>query len=101
MDDIAVKAEEIRLSERARQALERGQRVLITRYGHPTGALLNWEKYSLVAPLLDLIEEGAIISPEMLMTRQDIALARDLAQDDETTPAEEAMIEEMLAEQDG
>lgn len=41
MNDIAVKAEEIRLSERARQALERGQRVLITRYGRPTGALLN------------------------------------------------------------
>jgi hypothetical protein len=101
MNDIAIKAEEIRLSERARQALERGQRVLITRYGRPTGALLNWEKYSLVEPLLDLIEEGAIVSPEILITKEDIALARDLSQDDETTPAEEAMIEEMLVERDG
>jgi hypothetical protein len=37
----------------------------------------------------------------MLMTEEDIALARDLSQDDETTPAEEAMIEEMLVERDG
>lgn len=62
--------------------------------------LLSGKTDSLVEPLLDLIEEGAIVSPEMLMTKEDIALARDLSQDDETTPAEETMIEEMLDERD-
>jgi hypothetical protein len=99
--EIAIKAEDLRLPAQARDALDDGARVLITRYGKPTSALLSYEAYSLVAPLLELIEEGATLSPEMLMTKDDIALARDLASDDEPTPAEEAMIETLLEQSAG
>lgn len=98
MNDLEIKAEEIRLPERARVALEQGTRVRITRYGQPTGVLLNRDTYSLVEPLLDLIEAGAVISPEMLMTKSDIALAQDLAEDRDTTPGEQSMIDDLLAE---
>src|SRR4051794_7287554 len=97
MTEIAIKAEDLRLPVEARDALEEGARVLITRYGKPTSALLSWEAYNLVAPLLELIEEGAVVSPEMLMTKDDIALAKDLAQDDESTPAEIAVIDDLIA----
>jgi hypothetical protein len=98
MKEIAIKAEDLRLPAEARDALEGGACVLITRYGKPTSALLKFETYALVAPLLELIEAGVVVSPEMLMTKDDIALARDLADDTETTSAEEAMIEALLAE---
>lgn len=101
MTEIEVKAEDLRLPTEARCALQEGRRVLITRYGKPTSALLSYEAYRLVAPLLELIEEGANVSPEMLMTKDDIALARDLAADTETTPAEEAMIETLLEQSAG
>ena len=51
-----------------------------------------------VAPLLELIEAGAVVSPELLMTSDDIKLAQDLATDDESTEAEQAMIEQLLRE---
>ena len=98
MTEIAIKAEDLRLPTEAREALEDGACVLITRYGKPTSALLKFETYALVAPLLELIEAGVVVSPEMLMTTDDIALARDLADDTETTSAEAAMIEALLAE---
>lgn len=98
MSEIAIKAEDLRLPSEAREALDGGGRVLITRYGKPTSALLNIATYEMMAPLLDLIEEGAVVSPEMLMTKDDIALARDLADDTGTTPAEEQQIEELLAQ---
>lgn len=97
MSEIAIRAEDLRLPSQAREALNGGGRVLITRYGKPTSALLNIETYEMVAPLLELIEEGAVVSPEMLMTKDDIALARDLANDTGTMPAEEQQIEELLA----
>jgi hypothetical protein len=59
--------------------------------------VLSWEKFVLIAPLLDLIEAGTTISPEMLMTSADIELARDLATDREPTEAEDAAIARMLA----
>jgi hypothetical protein len=101
MPEIAIRAEELRLPAEAREALEDGDRVLITRYGKPMSALLSYEAYSLVAPLLELIEEGAVVSPEMLMTKDDIALARELATDTQTTPAEQAMIETLLEQSAG
>lgn len=101
MPEIAIKAEDLRLPSEAREALDDGGRVLITRYGKPTSALLSIEAYELVAPLLELIEEGAVVSPEMLMTKDDIALAHDLAHDTETTSAEEQQIEELLAQAQG
>jgi hypothetical protein len=98
MTEIAIKAEDLRLPAEARDALEGGACVLITRYGKPTSALLKFETYALVAPLLELIQAGVVISPEMLMTIDDIELARDLADDTETTSAEAAMIEGLLAQ---
>ncbi len=98
---IDITAEEIRLPERARKALERGSRLRISRYGHPSAYVLGGEQYALVAPLLDLMEEGVHVSHELLMSSEDIALARDLAEDRDTTPEEEAVIEELLAERDG
>lgn len=98
MTEIAIKAEDLRLPSDARAALEDGARVLITRYGKPTGALLSYETYTLVAPLLELIEAGAVVSPELLMTTDDIELAQDLATDDESTEAEQALIEQLLRE---
>jgi hypothetical protein len=101
MAEIAIRAEDLRLPAEARGALEDGDRVLITRYGKPTSALLSYKAYSLVAPLLELLEEGVVVSPEMLMTKDDIALARDLSSDTETTPAEQAMIETLLQQSAG
>jgi hypothetical protein len=98
---IDITAEEIRLPERARKALEHGSRVRINRYGQPSAYVLGGEQYALVAPLLDLLEEGVRVPHELLLSRADIALARDLAEDRETTPREEALIEELLAERDG
>jgi len=98
MTEIAIKAEELRLPAGAREALEDGARVLITRYGKPTSALMSYEVYVLVAPLLELIEAGAVVSPELLMTSDDIKLAQDLATDDESSEAEQAMIEQLLRE---
>ncbi len=101
MPEIAINAEHLRLPSAARDALEHGTRVLITRYGKPTGALLNWQTYNLVVPLLELLEEGVVVSPELLMTNDDIALIADLAADEQTTPAEEELIDALLAaEQD-
>ena len=99
MGEIAIKAEDMRLPVSAREALDHGDRVLITRYGQPTTALLSYESYARVAPLLELMEQGAVISPELLMSQADIALMKDLAQDTENTPAEDALIEVMLTEQ--
>jgi hypothetical protein len=98
---IDINAEEIRLPERARRALERGSRLRIRRYGHTSAYVLGGEQYALVAPLLDLMEEGVRVSHELLMSGEDLALARDLAEDRDTTPGEEAVIEELLAERDG
>lgn len=98
---IDITAEEIRLPERARKALEHGRRVCIKRYGHPTAYVLGGDQYALVAPLLDLMEAGVVVSHELLMSGEDMALARDLAEDRETTPGEEAAIAGLLAEHDG
>jgi hypothetical protein len=98
---IDITAEEVRLPERVREALANGRRVCINRYGRPTAYLLGGDQYALVAPLLDLIDRGVHVSHELLMSDDDIALASDLAEDRETTPEEQAVIDEMLAEADG
>jgi PHD/YefM family antitoxin component YafN of YafNO toxin-antitoxin module len=98
---IDITAEEIRLPERVREALASGRRVCISRYGRPAAYLLGGDQYALVAPLLDLIDQGVHVSHELLMSSDDIALARDLAEDRETTPAEQAVIDELLAERGG
>jgi hypothetical protein len=42
--------------------------------------------------------EEARVSHELLMSSEDVALARDLAEDRDTTPGEDTVIEGLLAE---
>lgn len=99
-DVFEIGARELRLPERANDVLDRGGRVQVKRYGRPSRVVLSWEKFALIAPLLDLIEAGAAISPEALMSQADIELARDLAEDREPTEAEDAAIAAMVAAAD-
>lgn len=96
MSEVAVTAEAFRFPAQANEALEQGDRVLITRYGKPTRAVLSYEAYQLVAPLLELIEAGATVSPEVLMSVDDVALSQDLAADDEVSDVEAAFIDELI-----
>jgi hypothetical protein len=70
----------------------------VTRYGRRQHVLLTNEQFELVAPLLELLEQGAAVSPELLMTSQDIELARDLAEDREPSAAENAQIDVLLSD---
>jgi len=51
-----------------------------------------------VEPLLELLEEGAVVPAEVLMSRDDLELERLLAEDREPSLGEEALIDELLAE---
>jgi hypothetical protein len=95
-DMLEIGAQDMRLPERANEVLDEGGRVQVKRYGRPSRVVLSWDKFALVAPLLDLIEEGAVMSPEMLMSTTDIELARDLAGDREASEAEDAAIARMV-----
>ncbi|MBA2428949.1 MAG: hypothetical protein ACR2KD_08315 [Thermoleophilaceae bacterium] len=96
MELLEVPAHEIRLPSRASEALDAGRPVAVTRYGRPVHVVLGHDRFALLAPLLELIEEGAAISPESLMTREDMALARDLAADTEPDEEEEREIASLL-----
>jgi hypothetical protein len=54
-----------------------------------------------VAQLSNLTEEEVLVSHEALMSSEDISLALDLGEDRETTPGEEEVVEELIAEQGG
>lgn len=82
----------------ASAALAEGTPVEVTRYGRPIHVLLSQEQFALVAPLLELMQEGVRVSPELLMSKEDIALARELAEDREPSAAEERQIEALLAD---
>lgn len=94
----SVPSEDVRLSSQARAALDESGRLIVTRYGQPAGAYLTWDRYALIEPMLDLLEEGVVLSPELLMTKDDIALIADLGTDDEPTPAEDAVMADMLGD---
>lgn len=95
---IEVKAQEVRLPTAASDALAEGTPVAVTRYGEPVHVVLSQDQFARVAPLLELLDEGATVSPEMLMSREDIALERELADDRESPEAEEEQIHELLGE---
>lgn len=95
---LEVRSQDVRLPARAVDALAEGMPVAVTRYGGQVHVVLPTDKFQLVEPLLELLEEGIAVSPEMLMTQEDIALTHDLAEDREPAPTEEAQIDLLLAE---
>ncbi len=70
----------------------------VTRYGQPIHVVLSQEQFALVAPLLELLEQGVAVAAELLMTEEDLALTRELAEDREPTEAEERQIEALHVE---
>lgn len=99
-DVLEVSSQEVRLPQEAVEALAQGRPVSVTRYGHPQHVVLSRAQYALVAPLLELLQEGANVSPELLMTKDDVELMRQLAEDPEPTEAERLQIEQLLGEQE-
>ncbi len=95
---LQIPSKEFRLPNEAVEALAQGRPVAVTRYGQPVHVVLSQEQFAQVAPLLELLNEGATVSPELLMTHEDIELIRDLAEDREPAEAEEAQIAEIVAE---
>jgi PHD/YefM family antitoxin component YafN of YafNO toxin-antitoxin module len=97
MEPVEVKAQDVRLPARAMEALNDGEPVAVTRYGRRALVLLSDEQFSLVEPLLEMLVKGATISPEMLMSEEDIELIRDFAEDREPAEPEEAQLEALIA----
>jgi hypothetical protein len=93
-----VPSQEVRLPQEAVTALAEGKAVSVTRYGRRQHVVLSKEQFELVEPLLELLEEGANVSPELLMTKADVELMTDLAEDREVTDAETAHLESLLSE---
>lgn len=95
---VEIAAKQIRLPGEAVAALEDHGVVAVTHYGRRRHVILTDEDFALVEPLLELLREGTAVPAEMLMTKEDIALERALAQDQESTPEEDELIEAVLAE---
>lgn len=98
MKVVEIAAKEIRLPGEAVAALEEHGVVAVTHYGRRRHVILADEDFALVEPLLELLREGTEVPAEMLMTKEDIALERALAEDREPSPGEEELIEAVLAE---
>lgn len=101
MSVIEVKAQDVRIPAEATEALAGGKAVAVTRYGRRTAVLIPDEQFSLIEPVLELLNKGTSVSPELLMTEEDIALMRELAQDREPADAEAAQLEELVSEELG
>ena len=98
IETLEIPSKEFRLPAEAIEALADGKPVAVTRYGQPVHVVLSQEQFAQVAPLLELLHEGDTVSPELLMSREDIDLMRDLAEDREPAEAEEEQIAEIVAE---
>lgn len=96
MQVVEVRSQEVRLPARALDALDQHGVVAVTHYGKRRHVVLSDDRFALVAPLLELLEQGASVPSELLMTKEDIALERALAEDREPSAAEEALIESVL-----
>jgi PHD/YefM family antitoxin component YafN of YafNO toxin-antitoxin module len=93
-----VPSQEVRLPPRAVEALAAHRPVAVTRYGRRLHVVLTEEQFSLLEPLLELLQEGGALSPELLRSNEDLALERALGEDREPTEAENAQIASLLAE---
>lgn len=96
---LEIPAQDVRLPARATEALADDEPVVVTRYGRRTAALLSEHQFSLVEPLLELLAKGAKVSPELLMSTEDITLMRELDTDREPAEAEAVQIEALIAQQ--
>ena len=95
---IKISSEKVRFPHEVVTELNEGNPVSVTRYGKPAHVLLSQQQFALVAPFLELLQEGVMISPEFRMTKDDIALDRELASDREPSEGEEDQIAELLSE---
>ncbi|MGH3110381.1 MAG: hypothetical protein ACRDQT_05625 [Gaiellaceae bacterium] len=100
MAPVEVPAHEVRLSKRAAAALAERRTVVVTRYGRRSHVVVSAERFALVEPLLELLDDGVVVPVELLLTTSDLELERLLAEDREPTPAEQALIDELIAEID-
>ena len=96
MEVVEVPAREVRIPPSAAAALDEHKPVAVTRYGKRLHVLLSESQFALVAPLLELLEDGVAVSPELLRTEADVALERDLAEDRTAPAVESAQIDELL-----
>jgi PHD/YefM family antitoxin component YafN of YafNO toxin-antitoxin module len=96
MEIVEVPAREVRIPPAAAAALDEHKPVAVTRYGRRLHVLLAASQFALVAPLLELLEDGAAVSPELLRTGADVALEHDLAEDRSTPAVENEQIGELL-----
>ena len=62
----------------------------------PAASGRRHERFDQVAPLLELLQEGALVSPELLKTEEELELEHALAHDRLPTAAEDAQIAELL-----
>jgi hypothetical protein len=99
MNRVKVRSQDVRIPAEATEALAEGVPVAVTRYGSPTHVLLSEEQFGLVEPLLEMLQKGAAVSPELLMSENDIELMSDLANDREPAEAEAAQLEQLIADE--
>jgi hypothetical protein len=97
---VEVPSQQVRLPARAIEALAAHTPVAVTRYGRRLHVVLSEEQFSLVEPMLELLQEGTAVSPELLRSSEDIELEQALAEDREPAEAENAQIASLLAEAD-
>jgi hypothetical protein len=97
MKVVEIAAKQIRLPGEAVSALDQHDVVAVTHYGRRRHVILSDEDFALVEPLLELLREGTAVPSEMLMTKEDIALERALAEDREPSPGEDDLIDALLA----
>jgi PHD/YefM family antitoxin component YafN of YafNO toxin-antitoxin module len=91
-----VPAQEVRRSAKVAAALAERRPVAVNRYGKRFAVLLSAEQFDLVAPLLELLQGGTLVSPELLKTEEDFELERTLAHDRLPGDAEDEQIAELL-----
>jgi hypothetical protein len=96
MQLLEIRSQDVRLPAEALEALEHDAAVVVTHYGRRRHVVLSEERFALVAPLLELLDEGVRVPAEMLMTASEIDLERALAEDREPAPGEEALIDATL-----
>src|SRR5688500_3968856 len=98
---IEVPAHEVRLSKRAASALADEQVIVVTRYGRRSHVVVSADRFALVEPLLELLDDGVAVPVELLLTSSDLELERLVAEDREPSPGEQALVGELLAESAG
>jgi PHD/YefM family antitoxin component YafN of YafNO toxin-antitoxin module len=95
---IELPATDVRLSASAAEALADERPVVVTRYGKRSHVVLTSDQFALVEPLLEFLEEGRTLPAELMMTNDDLALQKMLAEDREPSPGELALVDAVIAD---